>query len=132
MYWLPCLSSNVSIGAGQSNGLRMNAHLGWSIALLMLGIAGCSGGAAVSSVGTSNPGTNCSGACADANSLLTVADVELVIAQGVAEAQARGAKATIAVVDRVGNVLAVYRMGAAASRPVIIASALDAMGNAAL
>jgi uncharacterized protein GlcG (DUF336 family) len=63
---------------------------------------------------------------------LTVADVELVIAQGVAEAQARGAKATIAVVDRVGNVLAVYRMGAAASRSVIIASALDTMGNAAL
>ena len=34
-----------------------------------------------------------------------------VIAQAVAEAQARSVNATIAVVDRVGNVLAVYRMG---------------------
>ena len=41
---------------------------------------------------------------------LTVADVQRVIAQAAGEAKARGAKATIAVVDRVGNVLAVYRM----------------------
>ena len=41
---------------------------------------------------------------------LTVADVQKVIAQAVGEAKARNAKATIAVVDRVGNVLAVYRM----------------------
>ncbi|WP_420806455.1 heme-binding protein [Novosphingobium fuchskuhlense] len=41
---------------------------------------------------------------------LTIADVQKVIAQTVGEAKARGAKATIAVVDRVGNVLAVYRM----------------------
>jgi uncharacterized protein GlcG (DUF336 family) len=61
---------------------------------------------------------------------LTVTDVEQVIAQGVAEAQARNTQATIAVVDRVGNVLAVYRMGAAAQRGVIIATSLDANGNA--
>lgn len=41
---------------------------------------------------------------------LTVADVQRIIAQAAGEAKARGAKATIAVVDRVGNVLAVYRM----------------------
>jgi uncharacterized protein GlcG (DUF336 family) len=41
---------------------------------------------------------------------LTISDVRKVIAQAVGEAKARGAKATIAVVDRVGNVLAVYRM----------------------
>jgi len=41
---------------------------------------------------------------------LTVADVQRIIAQAAGEARARGAKATIAVVDRVGNVLAVYRM----------------------
>ncbi|MEI6641382.1 MAG: heme-binding protein [Novosphingobium sp.] len=46
---------------------------------------------------------------------LTVADVQKVIAQAVGEAKARGAKATIAVVDRVGNVLAVYRMTGAAT-----------------
>jgi uncharacterized protein GlcG (DUF336 family) len=47
--------------------------------------------------------------------LLTVADVQKVIAQAVAEAQARNAPATIAVVDRVGNVLGVFRMNGAAS-----------------
>lgn len=41
---------------------------------------------------------------------LTIADVQRIIAQAAGEAKARGAKATIAVVDRVGNVLAVYRM----------------------
>ncbi len=41
---------------------------------------------------------------------LTVADVQRIIAQAAGEARARGARATIAVVDRVGNVLAVYRM----------------------
>ena len=41
---------------------------------------------------------------------LSVTDVQKIIAQAVGEAKARGAKATIAVVDRVGNVLAVYSM----------------------
>ncbi len=41
---------------------------------------------------------------------LSVIDVQKIIAQAVGEAKARGAKATIAVVDRVGNVLAVYSM----------------------
>lgn len=44
---------------------------------------------------------------------LSVAEVQQIIAQGVAEAQARNLKATFAVVDRVGNVLAVYRMSGA-------------------
>jgi uncharacterized protein GlcG (DUF336 family) len=46
---------------------------------------------------------------------LTVAQVETVIARAVVEAQARNAKATIAVVDRVGNVLAVYVMNGASA-----------------
>jgi len=41
---------------------------------------------------------------------LTVADVQQVIRQAVGEAQARNARATIAVVDRSGSVLAVFRM----------------------
>lgn len=41
---------------------------------------------------------------------LSVADVQQVIAQAVQEAQARAAPATIAVVDRSGNVLAVFQM----------------------
>ena len=50
-----------------------------------------------------------------AQNFLMVTDVERVIAQAVAEAQARNAKATIAVVDRVGNVLGVFKMNGAAS-----------------
>ncbi len=41
---------------------------------------------------------------------LSIADVERVVAQAVGEAQARGQRAVIAVVDRPGNVLAVFRM----------------------
>jgi uncharacterized protein GlcG (DUF336 family) len=44
---------------------------------------------------------------------LTAADVDRIIAQAVQEAQARGRPATIAVVDRVGNVLGVFRMNGA-------------------
>lgn len=42
--------------------------------------------------------------------LLTTTDVQQVIAQAVAEAQAQKVGATIAVVDRVGNVLGIYKM----------------------
>jgi uncharacterized protein GlcG (DUF336 family) len=45
-----------------------------------------------------------------ATDFLTVADVEKIIAQAVHEANARKAPATIAVSDRVGNILAVFRM----------------------
>ena len=41
---------------------------------------------------------------------LSATDVQQVIAQAVAEAQARGTPAVISVTDRVGNVLAVYQM----------------------
>jgi len=51
--------------------------------------------------------------------------VQQVIAQGVAEAQARGTNATIAVVDRVGNVLAVYRMGDQTTRSVTVTTSPD-------
>jgi uncharacterized protein GlcG (DUF336 family) len=48
-----------------------------------------------------------------AQEALTVADVENVIGHAVAEAQARSLPAVIAVTDRVGNVLAVFRMNGA-------------------
>src|SRR5688572_16732155 len=44
---------------------------------------------------------------------LSVADVQRVIAQAVAEARARNLPSVIAVTDRVGNVLAVYSMAGA-------------------
>ncbi len=52
----------------------------------------------------------CTGYCVTADSFLTQADVELIISQAVAEATASQLKATIAVTDRLGNVLAVFRM----------------------
>ena len=47
---------------------------------------------------------------------LTVAEVQRVIAAVVQEAQARNANATIAVTDRVGNVLGVFQMNGAPAR----------------
>jgi len=54
---------------------------------------------------------------------LSVSDVQAVIAQSVAEAQARGTPAVISVTDRVGNVLAVYQMAGAPSTVTIRANA---------
>lgn len=56
---------------------------------------------------------NCVGFCASSSTFLTQSDIELIISQAVAEAKARQLKATIAVTDRVGNVLAVFRMNGA-------------------
>ncbi len=65
----------------------------------------------LASCGGSLHETPCNGSCGTANpQRLEVADVQKLIAQAVGEAQARNAKATIAVVDRVGNVLGVFRM----------------------
>ena len=83
------------------------------LALLFFLLSSCDSGSQPSSKGTASGASECDGFCADANSFLSVAEVETVIAQAVNEASARGASATIAVVDRVGNVLAVFRMNAA-------------------
>jgi len=87
-------------------------------ALLCITLAACGDGSrpSVEGVDPGTPAAGCSGHCADAAQSLSIADVETVVAQAVAEAQARGTAATIAVVDRVGNVLGVFRMnGASAS-----------------
>lgn len=55
----------------------------------------------------------CGGSCtppATVTDFLTVEDVQRIIAQAVGEAKARNQPATIAVADRVGNILAVFRM----------------------
>ncbi|TYK66291.1 heme-binding protein [Colwellia echini] len=92
------------------------------VAFLTLIISGCGEGtdntAEVSAVDNTpiansngdSTANGCIGFCASSTSLLTQADVEQVISQAVAEAQALQAKATIAVTDRMGNVLGVYRM----------------------
>lgn len=73
------------------------------VSLLCAAPGGCGGG----SGGGSNPlATN----PAPPSSNLTEADVNQVMLQAVHEANARGKPATIAIVDRVGNVLAVTQM----------------------
>ena len=81
-----------------------------AIGLLSLLLLSCSSGNQKSNEGTGVGAADCSGRCANASTLLSVADVQQVIAQAVHEASARGARATIAVTDRVGNVLGVFRM----------------------
>ena len=82
--------------------------------LLVTILAACGGGGSPGGDGGVAP-SGCSGGCAAASpTALTVVEVEQVIRQAVQESQARGASATIAVVDRVGNVLAVFRMVGAA------------------
>ena len=95
-------------------------------AVLVLGACGGGGGGGGAAGADPTPAA-CSGNCADTSTLLTVADVQTVIAQAVAEAQAQNVEATIAVVDRVGNVLGIYQM---ARQNVLIATRLDANGDA--
>ena len=93
-------------------------------------LASCSGGDPVASDTGTDAGNDCSGSCADLANVLQIADIQQIIAQAVQEAQSQGIDATIAVVDRVGNVLAVYRMGDAASREVIISTTAGTAGAA--
>lgn len=80
----------------------MTVRLSPLLGVLLL--AACGGG------GPSDD-SGCSGRCGTDNpQRLEAADVSKIIAQAVDEAGARGASATIAVTDRVGNVLAVFRM----------------------
>lgn len=84
-------------------------------------LAACSGGGGGS--GSASPGTGSgagtgpgAGSCftpATTAQSMSAAEVEQVLAQGAEAASRLGAKATLAVVDRVGNVLAVYRMSGA-------------------
>ncbi|NBS17212.1 MAG: hypothetical protein EBT06_09190, partial [Gammaproteobacteria bacterium] len=69
--------------------------------------------------------TDCTGGCANANSFLTVNQVNRIIAQAYQEAKAGGNQAvTIAVVDRVGNVLGLFESTSAiAQSPSADASA---------
>ncbi len=91
---------------------------------LTIALAGCGGGGSSgSTVGTAPapPGVSvgCTGSCVTAESKLSVADIQTIIAQAVSEAQGQGVNATIAVTDRVGNVLAVFRMPGARKQVTI-------------
>lgn len=89
----------------------------WGCALAVVALAAllasCGGG------GGGDGGTplgGCTGNCGTtAASALTAADVQRIVSQAVQESEARLARGTIAVVDRVGNVLAVFQMTGAAT-----------------
>jgi uncharacterized protein GlcG (DUF336 family) len=95
--------------------------LAFSAALLL---AACGGGGGGGSSTTPPPppptggGTGSSPYVFPGSESLSTGDVQQVIAQAVAEAKARNLPAVIAVVDRVGNVLAVYSM--AGARPTAL------------
>ncbi len=101
--------------------MRIRTLLFLSSLTALNALTGCGGGSSGSSTGTApgpnDPGTSnppgptgCTGSCVSAQSILSTADIQTIIGQAVSEAQGQGVNATIAVVDRVGNVLAVYRM----------------------
>ena len=100
--------------------------------LLSLGSAlvSCGGGSQEELADVIDLDQDCSGECGTlVSESLSVADVQDVIARGVAEAQARGVQATIAVTDRVGNVLGVFRMGLPGDRSMLISTGTAADGS---
>jgi uncharacterized protein GlcG (DUF336 family) len=90
--------------------MLMINNLFQKIFILLVLLTACNSGS--SDQGSSkaeNPITdNCDGSCAHRN--LLAEDVEKIIAQAVTQAVARNVSANIAILDRVGNVLAYYSM----------------------
>ena len=93
----------------------MKRRGGVLVALLAL-LSGCGGGddasapAPTTPVGGTNPSPVVQSYTPPAQEALTSADVGRIVAQAVGEARARRLPSVIAVTDRVGNVLAVFRM----------------------
>jgi uncharacterized protein GlcG (DUF336 family) len=107
---------------------RLHASV-WLFASVVL-LSSCGGGGGGGSKkGTDTTPGPCSGDCAVATTKLTVSDVQTIIAQAVAEAKAQGVNATIAVVDRVGNVLGIFQM---APQTILIATQVDENGAAVI
>src|SRR5688572_14871679 len=80
-------------------------------------LASCGGGGGSSAGNNPNPGTTPASVYAvPAQEALTGAEVTRILSQAVGEAQARNLPSVISVVDRVGNVLAVYEMTGAPAR----------------
>ena len=102
---------------------RLSAIIaGASLLLASCGGGGNSGGGTT----TPTPTTPASVFTAPAQEALTSAEVSRIVAQAVGEAQARALPSVISVVDRVGNVLAVYQMTGA---PATARIASPASGN---
>lgn len=108
----------------------MKRRKAWALALALM-VGACSGGGGGgSSAGSAGGGPSAGGGAGSlyatpAAVSLSVADVQQILAQAVAEAKARGKPATIAVTDRVGNVLAVYAMAGAPATASFAGPATD-------
>lgn len=81
--------------------------------IALVTVIGCSSGGGSRDEGSAPGGSDagnfgCSGACGAER--LEIAEVNSIISQGITTANALGVNATFAIVDRVGNVLALYRM----------------------
>lgn len=90
--------------------------------LLTIVVSSCSEGTPSGDPSGADPTIGCDGSCFESGASLTSADVEQIIAQSVQESLARNVNATIGVVDRVGNVLGVYRMGDRQERFVLLST----------
>jgi uncharacterized protein GlcG (DUF336 family) len=91
------------------------------VASASLILSSCSGGGgSKSSANTTSGGSSTSTTyVVPSQQSLAVSDVQQILAQAIAEAQARSTPAVIAVTDRVGNVLAVYTMTGAPSTVLV-------------
>lgn len=96
---------------------RATAFLSASALLFTAACGGGSGGA--NDGGGPTPTPAIPQFAVPAQEALTAAEVEQIVAQAVGEAQARGKPAVISVVDRVGNVLALFRMNGAPVNMII-------------
>ena len=83
-------------------------------------LAGCGGGGSSGS----QAAAPCASACDAAANRLTIAEVQRIVAQASGEAAARSTGATIAVVDRVGNVLGVFETANAPATVDIVSGLL--------
>lgn len=105
----------------------MRDRLARIVSVAVVAIAsGCGGGGGGGSASTG--ATGCSGTCPAVQASLAVSDVQRIVSQAVGEAQARNVHAQVAVVDRVGNVLAVFQMDGAPAT-VAISSGLGVQGG---
>lgn len=116
--------------------MRARLAIGW-VSVAALALAGCGGGGGSTSGAATPPPTPTPAPTVFAvpgQESLSVGDVQQIMAQAVAEAQARNLPVAIAVVDRVGNVLGIFKMNG--TRPMVTSRAapngvnIDAQGLA--
>ncbi len=88
-----------------------------TLSVTLAGCGGGSGSSGSSSGGDPNANFNCDGGCA--NQSLSAEDVTTILRQAITAANNLGTAGTFAVVDRTGNVLALYQMNGAPLTTVI-------------